>query len=116
MIDFSAEIQLLEFLFHFAVAGTIMYFAMKWINNKFKLPDEGDWNTSDTAFLAMCCRRAQLNVGQIFTIAAERHGVSLTEGMVRKDVSLFLRESRIPFYVQSFIQEGRQAMRKENDE
>lgn len=91
-------------IIHLLVVGIIMYYIMKWINNKFPEPPEN----SDAQFLAMCCRRLNTNINEVFRIASRHYGLELTEKSLLKDVRVFLHgESDLPHYVRKFIDEGR---------
>lgn len=97
------------------VAGfcVIMYFVTKWIEKHTKIPPpDSEWRISDEAFLAMCCRRSGMNIGDVFYEAALMDGFKCerNERWLVKDISLFLRNSDIPPYVRKFIDEGRKEM------
>ena len=104
------------FIVHFIIIGTLMYFIMKYIEKKVHIPDETQWRNSDPAFLALCCRRSGQNLTEIFRIAADRHGINIDNSVLRKDISLYLRHTKTPFYVDSFITEGRKELLKDENE
>lgn len=95
-------------IIHLIIVGIIMYFIMRWIQRKF--PDVPP--NEDAAFLAMCCRRLNTNITEVFKIAAEHSGLFLDDRIIAKDVKFFLHgEETIPFYVRKFIDDGRKEIK-----
>ena len=91
-------------IWHLLIFGVIMYFVLKKINTMFPEPKE----ESDAQFLAMCCRRLNTNINEVFRIAAGEAGLKLDDKWLKKDVRIFLHgEDTVPHYVRKFIDEGR---------
>jgi len=101
------------FIIHLCIFLIIMYLAQMVINRIFPEPAED----SDAAFLAMCCRRLETNIENVFLIAAENAGLKLPSRFILKDVKLFLHgETEVPFYVRKFIDDGKKALGEDTDE
>jgi hypothetical protein len=59
----------------------------------------------------MCCRRAGVNITELFRVAAKESGINIDDVVLRRHVRIYLHgEEVVPWYVRKFIDDGKKQL------